>query len=789
MNTTAEKKKYSPNGFAGVEMLLSLLLAFAIFLPWVRIEALGESMPYSLTDKPLGFIYVAIFLANFILKFFWRSRWLSLITAIVAILMYTELGIAMIIKEGSFSMVHYEPAVGEYVVLILGAALMLTASVSWMISLLRSAEISYRGKQYASLLFSCLRILFLCFVGSLLVGIVDAGTMDAFSAGEDNSRKMLVEGFFILVLITFVCWVIASLVRLLYRRINKDSGEEPVVAESLPIDTAVSSSGISEESKEKVKGKKPLIIGITAAVILLCGLAFFFFNGSRNGNDNNLLGVQKPHWERFVRITDDDAFLYEQPDPDSFILMILREDTGLERLVMRDMYDKTGVPRNCTLMLYSINTETVFPVLDETEDWYKVYIGVKEVREAFVMKSKVEEIKPEPITAELIDSVWTGNNSNARMIKEGEFANLVLDHVVNQIVENELVKVGVLTEGCLVFPNTSVFFPRQEDVAEVTMHDTSTNPEYRYWELAAPESYWAESDGYPVFNIDRLTDADLRQVVANLRPSKERVNEVWYYFPTLVSSFRSFEYSLSPVTTENEKEESGSCIINDYKIENDQLLAEVDGEYVETGFSDLLDIEIKCITDLDQDGSKECLIAGHPDGDMVLCHCMVVYNADTKEFCNFELTCVGEPKEEETDDGRVLAMRRGLRLIKYDIEDYVVIKLVDEMISYGTDYLSFDVDDVETDDRKVVVDDIDDDGIDDMICLWGVSGVDDNYIAIETINFGDGTNVNTAIEGQTIKILREKTSGKPDIIGDDCLFRWNGSSYELFNLDGTNSVE
>lgn len=558
-------------------------------------------------------------------------------------------------------------------------------------------------------------------------------------------------------------------------------------ASSSPTIQALSLESSLNDKPKAGKGKMYAIIAAIALIIV--GVAAYYFTRDEGLNSNNPLGVQKPNWERFVRITDPDTKVYETPNSEGNILMKFREkSTRKEKLVMRDIYDKTGVPDGHILVSYDVDSETVFPVLDESEDWYKVYIGVEGVREGFVMKSKVEEVKPEPISKELLDSIWVLPNSNIRTITEGEFANIVLEQTVNQMTEDEFVEVSVMTEGCIVSPKTAIFFPRQEEVDVAVMRNTATEPNPPYWEFVAPKDYCMDSDGMTVLNIEKLTDVDLRMIIDNLRPSQSSVSKVSYYFPTVTTDhFISFEYSFSPVTTVEDNDGNGN-LVTDYKVEDGKLLAEINGEYINTEISNVLDVEITLTTDLDEDGSTECVITGHPDGEMLLFRYVVMYDTEQGKFVVQDIINIGEPKVEDADNGKIIVMRRGLHCVKYGMENHSLKKLSDEMKDVGTVILSLSIDDVINVDRKVIGHDIDDDGTSDQIILVSVDGADGDYVNIESISFGNGTSVNTGIEAQEIKILKEKTSGMPDIIGDDYLFRWNGDSYEQLTWNGEKFV-
>ena len=267
------KKKYTPSGVVIAEMICSAILVIAVFLPWVRVESMGEIKEIALTEYgPLAFIYGGVFVFNIILKFFKRSRWLSALTALVAILMHTELGADHLNSTPNYYPVHYAPAIGEQIIFVVGLALMIIVCVSWIVSLLNSIANYYRNKQYLMLYSSCLGLFFLLFVVAMLIGIVMAGSADAFTEGEDTPFKMVVGGFFVVGIIVFFLWAVIGILVWLFRCIRRRGKGVPVIDASENISQASShdSSGSGQNEKPN-NGKKLFILGICAVFVLFVG--------------------------------------------------------------------------------------------------------------------------------------------------------------------------------------------------------------------------------------------------------------------------------------------------------------------------------------------------------------------------------------------------------------------------------------------------------------------------------------------------------------------------------------
>ena len=267
------KKKYAPSGAAIAEMICSAILVIALFLPWVRVEAMGESKEIALTEHgPFAFIYGGVFMFNIILKFFKRSRWLSAITALVAILIHTELGADHLNSTPNYYPVHYAPAIGELIVFMVGLALIAIVCVSWIASLLKSIANCYQNKQHLMLFSSCLGLYFLLFVVAMLIGIVMAGSADAFVEGEDTPLKIVVGGFFVVGIIVFFLWAVIGSIIWLFRSIHRRGKGEPVFDAPENISQASSyDSGGSGQNEKPNNWKKLIIGGICAVLVLFVG--------------------------------------------------------------------------------------------------------------------------------------------------------------------------------------------------------------------------------------------------------------------------------------------------------------------------------------------------------------------------------------------------------------------------------------------------------------------------------------------------------------------------------------
>ena len=119
--------------------------------------------------------------------------------------------------------------------------------------------------------------------------------------------------------------------------------------------------------------QKMYIGGGILGAIIICIALWFGIKGCSNDNiDIQLLQAQPAYWNKFVSPKSTSASIYGQPDISQVIL-------------------KT-------------DQSSILPVLDETENFYKVYIG--EGREGWVKKNQWKDVVFEPIKKEHLDDFY-----------------------------------------------------------------------------------------------------------------------------------------------------------------------------------------------------------------------------------------------------------------------------------------------------------------------------------------------------------------------------------------------
>lgn len=549
-----------------------------------------------------------------------------------------------------------------------------------------------------------------------------------------------------------------------------------------------------DDIEPEEKPNRILLYSIGGIIVLaIIGIVCFLTLGNKNGS-NNPLGVQKPKWEKFVKVTAREVMLFKEANSDSPNLKIATERLDGCMPDEKMLWQGDKVPRGYDAENYGIELNEVFPVIDENEKFYKVYIGTGEIREAYLQKEYSEEVKPEPITSEIIEKVKSQEEGiSYRFIGKGnEYSNLYLGRYLDEMGGGETVKVGALVGGCIVLPKTCIFYPNKADTTEVEIKRIDYTSEKDAWQLTAPEKYW-EYAPHEQFALNILTDEDIQKIVTTVRPTGNTDSEIWYYFPTVsTEKFISFEYSFSPVSVSNTKETKST--VSNYRVENDEnLIATIDGEdrNVDLQIGKTLLFEIG---DIDNDGSMEAIVSHYMtgiNGEPVDFPFVVYYDSESDTFKKSEemqLTYESKPTIDPDGDQTFILQREGLRTVRYSFKEGKLKVVEDKTKTYGHVISKTSLDNIfgDNDGEKSY----------SLMFLNGEEGVlkfereSGGYyhgckMTLQSVELANGETKDIDITANTFLILKEITNDMPEIIGDNFLYRWDGDRYEQYEWNGS----
>lgn len=534
------------------------------------------------------------------------------------------------------------------------------------------------------------------------------------------------------------------------------------------------------------------ICGAIAAVIIATIIGGWFYFHKSSGD--SLLGLQKPKWEKFVHMKEKETAFFQSPDPNSPRLM---QACNSEGCGIDYQYLWTGDKPNAgykELENFKYEDATsVFPVVEEYEDWYKVQItGLGDVREAYVEKSQCEEVKPEPITQEVLSNI----SSDYNLQEKGKNKNLCF--ALNTDEEFARLRVGELLDGnCLAFPFAYEATTEESDTTatsyfEVSDYTSDDGSKSYSFNIYYNPSRIVGKDDYNTFDTKSLTEEEMTDIVTKVTSINQKLDWITYeyYFPS-VSAEHLFSFS---VFDEPSDEETSSTTeeknVTDYKVENKKLLALAGDEWIETGFTTEGSFEIYQQYDLDEDGNVEIVLqdleGNYPDNPFV-----IYYDKATNSFKQTESMKLEQSPSVETEESgaALLVQNEDLRTIKYQYADGKLKIVSDKMKSVGKIRRTIRMEDVfpEDDDYgdRNLTFDFDGDGEDENVVFHrGGSHAEGygKYMSIVKIVWVDGREVGNEnsdlLSASIFRFLASETNGMPDIISENTLMKWNGSSYE-----------
>ena len=261
--------------------------------------------------------------------------------------------------------------------------------------------------------------------------------------------------------------------------------------------------------------------GVVAVLAVLIGI--FTCSGLKGSGGNDLLPVVKPAWEKFVVITQD-APLYKDADTNSPKLAVTMENLESDAIARNFKWNDVRDRRGWTSYDVTVSNDVVLPVVSEKGDWYLVSYDDTDLgcAECYVPKSNCREVKPEPITAEVLAGMTQYNyyQANFGLQTEGKYKNICFVSVMAEM-EGCYVDVAVLTDGKLVNPMTRRIF---------TAWDRCTDTPF---EVADGQLHYREDmDQNGMLDARSIkTEADAELLFKLIPAETSRMQEVAYYFP------------------------------------------------------------------------------------------------------------------------------------------------------------------------------------------------------------------------------------------------------------------
>lgn len=551
-----------------------------------------------------------------------------------------------------------------------------------------------------------------------------------------------------------------------------------------------------EETTEKNNRTLTYAISGIIAVALIGIISFFAFGG--NKQSDNILGLQKPTWKKFVVVNGNDAYLYRQPDTNSDELKDSGCDGDCDPIYV---WNEADLQEGYQIQNNVVSDGLVYPVIEETSDWYKVHISQYNVREAWIKKSACTEVKPEPITTATIKKISYGWE-NYRFIEEGKYKDMFF-RTYEMFAGND-VQMGVLDNGVLLAStaatDVNIYYELEESLRWI---DTSNAPneDFAIYQLAITDKLHKDevSDGV-LLDPSKLSDVDIETLVTTFKPGKKDGVNAYYYFPTVNDKdiIRFTIYPDGSDSTDNNEttasNDQGS--VSDYKVEDNVLYAKMGEEWIATDItSEYNEIMIDKKHDLDNNGDMEAIVYESDERELYRPF-IVYYDKEESAFKKTEnLEFNSMPTTQTTTDGNMqLLQREGIRWIVYSFHEGNLKRIEDRTKDVGRVRTTLRMNDYFANDgtgSQTISIDIDGDGEEESVVIHrdeSHAGGYGEYMSICIIRWQDGREIgsenNNVVSGATIKILEKIHNGMPDIIADNYLKRWNGNDYESWGWDG-----
>lgn len=188
-------------------------------------------------------------------------------------------------------------------------------------------------------------------------------------------------------------------------------------------------------------------------------------------------------------------------------------------------------------MEWKFGIQDVLPVLEETEEWYKVYVKLDRGWDshlgkpaiAYIEKSCVKEISPEPITAKILEEKFYG--SVCSMITSGEMKSLCLiNDYSNLEMDDAYLLMGELKNNSLVVFTTSYKMDYIEDGKPIEINpDTESRKKRNILTFNKSKSFPHEYLGVSLLDVRKLTDEEIERLIS-AEDYKSKVMTAYYYF-------------------------------------------------------------------------------------------------------------------------------------------------------------------------------------------------------------------------------------------------------------------
>lgn len=221
--------RYKPEGTALAKMVCSLILLIASFLPWIEMKAeiMGTTVTKTMTmfengeGTPAVYIMLTLCALNFIVKFFCRSLWLSLLATLMPIGFVVEIneGIKRVAEE-TMGMGGIQFAFGGVLTIVAAAVMLISMVVGGVQHIQATVANSPRGRYKHRFIMAGVGLLVLVGMFFVMFHLLTPTTIDVPNE-EEKYRSMVCIGLGVFGLLVFLYNLLIALMILSYHRGEK----------------------------------------------------------------------------------------------------------------------------------------------------------------------------------------------------------------------------------------------------------------------------------------------------------------------------------------------------------------------------------------------------------------------------------------------------------------------------------------------------------------------------------------------------------------------------------------
>lgn len=518
--------------------------------------------------------------------------------------------------------------------------------------------------------------------------------------------------------------------------------------------------------------------GVLGAIIVCVALWFGLKGCSDDNVSIQLLQAQPAYWSKFVSPKSASTPIYEQPDISHILL-------------------KT-------------DQSSILPVLDETQSFYKVYIG--EGREGWVKKNQWKDIPFDPIKQDLLSDIYLNGQRlecQSHVFNGGALEGFVLFYYRDFSSMGHL-EVGVLDNGRLIRPQHPSFdaMPKNQRGFDVIASTDGSNPNIEFG-----TNYQIEGGSFDQFlDISKLSNKQIAEIWKTAQGDRPNMVSVAYYFPSQ-KTIRYYDIDLNKYGDEVKSDKGqvaeGNAGLSGFTYDVEGFYdsdmgstlyclnaVTTTGEKVNTEVTDVaVKLSLLAQGDYDGDGEREAIVYEWGGGNSVQPPYLVYYDKDEETFKKVEgfedIYEDPEIKIEEWNDQTSFVTTVGLRHDRYVYSNHSLSIAERILPDVGTRVATiplsqlFKADGDDGVNRSIYID-IDGDGSTEKLIFyhdtshasdWGKTM---SLIKIEADNWSipDNEDESLGVSGNTFIFLGSKNGVVPDILCDDAwLYKWNGEKY------------